>query len=125
MPTSSLCAEHTVTKTALANDPGLKREYLLMAAVLSVQFPEFSLPPGPPICQSVMSSSSADFAFKVKDKLKQHQTHGGMCRTASAFNFTSIAKDGPPESSKPEEHKEWEMYSFQHILLSLLASSVA
>mmetsp|Transcript_11877 Transcript_11877/g.21951 ORF Transcript_11877/g.21951 Transcript_11877/m.21951 type:complete len:1044 (+) Transcript_11877:69-3200(+) len=123
MPTGSLCAERNVIGTALASDPGLKREDLLMVAVLSVQLPELSPPPGPPICRPVMIG--ADFAPEVEDKLKQHQAHGGMRRTASTSSFASIAEDGPPVSSKPTDSEEWEMDVFQPVMpLSPLASPV-
>ena len=47
MPTGSLCAERNVIGTALANDPGLKREDLIMVAVLSLQLPEEPIKPPP------------------------------------------------------------------------------
>jgi cytidine deaminase len=40
MPTGSLCAERNVIGTALASDPGLKREDLKMVAVLALPLPE-------------------------------------------------------------------------------------
>jgi cytidine deaminase len=40
MPTGSLCAERNVIGTALASDPGLRREDLKMVAVLAVPLPE-------------------------------------------------------------------------------------
>jgi len=117
MPTGSLCAERNVIGTALANDPGLKREDLLMVAVLSLQLPQYSPPPGPPICQPVMSSSKdgTNFAQEIEDKLKQHQTHGGMRRNTSISSFASIAEDGPPVSTKSAENEGWEMNLFEPV----------
>ena len=40
MPTGSLCAERNVIGTALASDPGLRREDLKMVAVLAVPLPD-------------------------------------------------------------------------------------
>lgn len=129
MPTGSLCAERNVIGTALANDPGLKREDLLMVAVLSVQLPEeppkkFLPPPGPSFCQPVSSSSndSADFAREVEDKLKQHQAQG-MRRNASTSSFASIAENEPQLPSPKPIENEWEMDVFQSgMSLSPLAS---
>jgi cytidine deaminase len=47
MPTGSLCAERNVIGTALASNPGLKREDLKMVAVLAVPLPVESLPSEP------------------------------------------------------------------------------
>lgn len=111
MPTGSLCAERNVIGTALANDPGLKREDLIMVAVLSLQLPEEPIkpPPGPPHCQPVLSFSkdNAEFARQVEDKLKQHQSHGGMRRNTSTSSFASIAE------AKTTDNDEWEMDVFQ------------
>mmetsp|Transcript_1117 Transcript_1117/g.2341 ORF Transcript_1117/g.2341 Transcript_1117/m.2341 type:complete len:1039 (-) Transcript_1117:331-3447(-) len=119
MPTGSLCAERNVIGTALASDPGLKREDLLMVAVLSVQLPEEPTkrpfpPPGPPLCQPVISYVREDFARDVEGKLKQHQAQGVMRHAASTSSFTSIAEDRPNVlQSKSTENDEWEMDGFQ------------
>eukprot|EP00804_Cyclotella_cryptica_P010687 CCRYP_005495-RA/>CCRYP_005495-RA protein AED:0.02 eAED:0.02 QI:97/1/1/1/1/0.66/3/318/899 len=68
MPTGSLCAERNVIGTALATDPSLKREDLLMVAVLSVQLPTPSPPPGPPYCRP--TNDSLNLMIEVKEKLK-------------------------------------------------------
>lgn len=121
MPTGSLCAERNVIGTALANDPGLKREDLLMVAVLSVQLPEetpkrYLPPPGPPLCQPIASSTrdGVDFAKEVEVKLKQHQSQGGMCRNTSTSSFASIAEGGPNEiaPTKSTENDGWELDAF-------------
>jgi cytidine deaminase len=126
MPTGSLCAERNVIGTALANDPGLKREDLRMVAVLSLQLPGNSAtkclpPPGPPFCQPVVSSArdGADFVKDVSDKLKQHQAHGAMRHVLSTSSFAGIAEERPSHSSD-----DWEMEVVQadHSGMSPLAS---
>jgi len=111
MPTGSLCAERNVIGTALAQNPGLKREDLLMVAVLAVSLPEepskLSSPPpgGSSFCQPVSpyEKDGAEFVLEVEEKLKQHQsTIGGMRRVRSSSSFASIAE----ENTKPDD---WEM----------------
>ncbi|KAL7499111.1 hypothetical protein ACHAWT_006816 [Skeletonema menzelii] len=111
MPTGSLCAERNVIGTALAQNPGLKREDLLMVAVLAVTLPEEpsklqSPPPGgSSFCQPVSppEKDGVDFVLEVEQKLKQHQsTDGGMRRVRSSSSFASIAE----ENTKSDE---WEM----------------
>lgn len=111
MPTGSLCAERNVIGTALAQNPGLKREDLLMVAVLAVTLPEepSKLPSPPPgsssVCQPVSpyEKVGAEFVLEVEEKLKQHQsTIGGMRRVRSSSSFASIAE----ENTKPDD---WEM----------------
>jgi len=124
MPTGSLCAERNVIGTALASDPGLKREDLMMVAVLSVQMPKEILPPpGPPICRSVMPSSSEGdlgFAREVEDKLKKHQQAQGVIRrSTSKSSFASIAEDGPRlQPSKSMENEGWEIDAFRPVDLA-------
>lgn len=118
MPTGSLCAERNVIGTALANDPGLKREDLLLVAVLSLQLPEeitkSTLPPGPPLIRSVSSTrEGANFARDVEDKLKQVQAHGVMCRATSTSSFASISEDR--KSVEPCKADDWEMDVFQDV----------
>lgn len=115
MPTGSLCAERNVIGTALADDPGLKREDLLMVAVLSIQLPHISPPPGPPICRPVISPSAKgkDLPREVEDRLKQHQAQlGEMRHSASTSSFASIAEDGP-ESSQQTDNEVWETDGLQ------------
>ena len=120
MPTGSLCAERNVIGTALASDPGLKREDLIMVAVLSVQMPrDIQAPPGPPICRSVMPSTSEGdlgFAREVEDKLKKHQQ---MRRSTSKSSFASIAEDGLRlQLSKSIENDGWEIDAFRPVDLT-------
>eukprot|EP00985_Skeletonema_marinoi_P032375 scaffold39118_cov206-Skeletonema_marinoi.AAC.8 len=110
MPTGSLCAERNVIGTALAQNPGLKREDLLMVAVLAVTLPEepSKLPSPPPgglsFCQPVSppEKDGVEFVLEVEEKLKQHQSNGGMRRVRSSSSFASIAE----ENTKPDD---WEM----------------
>jgi len=124
MPTGSLCAERNVIGTALASDPGLKREDLVMVAVLSVQMPrEIQPPPGPPFCRSVMPSTGEGdlgFAREVEDKLKKHQqTQGTIRRSTSKSSFASIAEDGPRlQQSKSIENEGWEIDAFRPVDLT-------
>lgn len=115
MPTGSLCAERNVIGTALANDPGLKREDLLLVAVLSLQLPEEtvknSLIAGHPLIRSISTTrDGADFVRDVEDKLKQVQ----MCRETSSSSFPSISEDrqsvGPSKAAD-----DWEMDVFQDV----------
>jgi hypothetical protein len=118
MPTGSLCAERNVIGTALANDPGLKREDLLMVAVLSLQLPR--PPPGPPLCRPAVSSEregAADFVKDVADRLRQHQAHGNMGRVLSTSSFAGIAEERPSNSSD-----EWEVFQADPTSMSPLAS---
>ena len=107
MPTGSLCAERNVIGTALANDPGLKREDLKMVAVLSVRMPKDRniLPPpgGISFCRPT-STSSGDLAKEVDSRLKQD---AGMKKTFSLSSFTSIAEGSP--SPKNCINESWEM----------------
>mmetsp|Transcript_7025 Transcript_7025/g.16230 ORF Transcript_7025/g.16230 Transcript_7025/m.16230 type:complete len:889 (+) Transcript_7025:175-2841(+) len=112
MPTGSLCAERNVIGTALASDPGLKREDLKMVAVLSVRMPKDRtyrniLPPpgGMSFCQpTATATSSSDLAKEVEARPKQDV---GMKKTLSMSSFTSIAEGLPsPENCVNES---WEM----------------
>ncbi len=119
MPTGSLCAERNVIGTALANDPGLKREDLLLVAVLSLQLPEeiakSSLPLGPPVIRSVSTTRvGANFARDIEDKLKQVQSLGMMCRETSSSSFASTSEDR--QSVDPSKATDdWEMDVFQDL----------
>ncbi|KAL7485655.1 hypothetical protein ACHAW6_011248 [Cyclotella cf. meneghiniana] len=95
MPTGSLCAERNVIGTALATDPSLKREDLVMVAVLSVQLPMPSPPPGPPLCRP--TSESLNLMIEVKEKLKL-QPRNELHRSTSV---SSIAEANIAD--------EWEM----------------
>jgi hypothetical protein len=114
MPTGSLCAERNVIGTALANDPGLKREDLIMVAVLAMPIGEedqqsiLSSPiqsPSPPpgvdtnICtviddqiapKSTESSSASVFFSEVEEKLNKFQRPENIRRSMSVGSFASI-----------------------------------
>jgi cytidine deaminase len=128
MPTGSLCAERNAIGNALANDPGLKREDLLMVAVLSIQLPGSQVkkilpPPGMPLCRPVSSGKDGiDFAKDVAEKLKQHQIQGESVgrRSLSSSSFAGIAEERPPSDSS----EEWEIDAFQsdNVRLSPMSS---
>ena len=96
MPTGSLCAERNAIGTALATDPSLRREDLLMVAVLSVQLPP-SPPPGPSIPYCRPTNESLDFVVEVSEKLKL-QSRDEIHRSTS---ISSIAEANITD--------EWEM----------------
>mmetsp|Transcript_21870 Transcript_21870/g.45984 ORF Transcript_21870/g.45984 Transcript_21870/m.45984 type:complete len:985 (-) Transcript_21870:97-3051(-) len=106
MPTGSLCAERNAIGTALASDPGMKREDLIMVAVLAVPMPDvltqpISPPPGPLICQPA-SMDEHVFAKEVEEKLKYHHNRQDFRKIASSSSFASI-------SENKRETDDWEM----------------
>eukprot|EP00956_Cyclotella_meneghiniana_P005734 scaffold7433_cov77-Cyclotella_meneghiniana.AAC.7 len=67
MPTGSLCAERNAIGTALATDPSLRREDLLMVAVLAVKLPP-SPPPGSELyCRP--TNEALDLVVQVSQQL--------------------------------------------------------
>ena len=67
MPTGSLCAERNAIGTALATDPSLRREDLLMVAVLAVKLPP-SPPPGSDLyCRP--TNEALDLVVQVSQQL--------------------------------------------------------
>lgn len=96
MPTGSLCAERNAIGTALAADPSLKREDLLMVAVLSVQLPP-SPPPLPESCCHPTNEGLDRIMIEVSEKLKL-QPRDEARRSTS---ISSIAEANVGE--------EWEM----------------
>jgi len=102
MPTGSLCAERNVIGSALATNPGLKREDLRLVAVLAVPLPnEESTPPSripspPPSDQSVCSivdPSGADTVSlfsEVESTLLQQEQRENISRSMSIGSFASI-----------------------------------
>lgn len=88
MPTGSLCAERNAIGTALAADPNLKRENLLMVAVLSVQ-----LPPSPgrsfPYCRP--TNDGLDLV-EVSEKLKL-QSRDEMHRSTSVSSIAEASQN--------------------------------
>lgn len=120
MPTGSLCAERNVIGTALAADPGLKREDLLMVAVLAIQLPEDppkhplrSPPPGPQFCSPVnaLDGDGKKFILEVEEQLKQCQQSEGIRRSLSKSSFASIV-ECKSENVPDDDHDEWEMEIF-------------
>lgn len=105
MPTGSLCAERNVIGTALATDPGLKREDLLMVAVLSIQLPEPSLPakltppPGAPYYRPV--KDGAALVNEINEKLKL-QPRNEVLRSSSKSSIVDA------------NNAEWEMDISNH-----------
>ena len=120
MPTGSLCAERNVIGTALASDPGLKREDLLMVAVLAVPLPEdppkkIIPPPGVSFCQPINASDKVgvEFVREVEEKLKQHQSRERMRRSTSVSSIASICENKPETAASKSDHDEWEMDIYQ------------
>jgi hypothetical protein len=113
MPTGSLCAERNVIGTALANDPGLRREDLMMVAVLSLPLsdedqeytmvpPRQPMSPPPGVKQSlcttiedtktnkVTATTESDFFSAVEEKLTRYQRPENIRRSMSMGSFASI-----------------------------------
>lgn len=92
MPTGSLCAERNVIGSALSDHPGLRREHLLMIAVLSV-----------PLGKSVVSTPE-----NTKETTSLHEVQ----RVASHASLMSLGVDDPSleGSRRPSvgsEQDEW------------------
>jgi len=90
MPTGSLCAERNVIGSALAANPGLRREDLKMVAVLAV-----SLPP-----------EAKESAVTAMHELKA---------SASFASFVSIAEDGEDRQNKTDVTGSWIWKSSEEI----------
>ena len=132
MPTGSLCAERNVIGTALANDPGLKREDLMMVAVLAVPLHDndqdsiSSSPlrtPSPPphantnFCTliddnkvNVPSSETSESVFfsEVEAKLNKYQRPENIRRSMSIGSFASIIECGDSYESEESWVKDGE-----------------
>lgn len=112
MPTGSLCAERNVIGTAFADDPGLRREQLIMVAVLSLPLDDIPArapsPPPPdvnanfctmiddekemvfgPSTTAESSSPSALFS-SLEEKLIRFQRPENIRRSMSVGSFASI-----------------------------------
>ena len=108
MPTGSLCAERNVIGTALATNPGLKREDLKMVAVLAIQLSDENLsystsrrpnlPPGAStdICTNIESDfrivEKSDSSLKAQKNFLKHQRPENMRRSLSIGSFASIVE---------------------------------
>lgn len=103
MPTGSLCAERNVIGTALAEDPGLRREDLMMVAVLAVPLceeshesiptsPNFPISPPPEVkadfCTTIHDSKTR--SETVEDKIGKVHRQQNMRRSMSIGSFASI-----------------------------------
>jgi len=127
MPTGSLCAERNVIGTALATNPGLRREDLMMVAVLAVPLPKEQLssetPPQIPTPPMVMTSNtctnhpprndqsaieSTFFFSEVERKLSKYQRPENCRRSMSIGSFASIVEDGESNNS---DDSSWENMS--------------
>lgn len=126
MPTGSLCAERNVIGTALATNPGLRREDLMMVAVLAIPLPKERLSPetpqqipspplvttsstctnNPPNDQS--AKESAFFFTEVERKLSKYQRPENRRRSMSIGSFASIVEDG---ESNDTDDSSWENMS--------------
>lgn len=107
MPTGSLCAERNVIGTALATHPSLRREDLIMVAVLAVPLPDDSndsatgqVPSPPPgritTCRFIDEDTKQQGGEKellfshVEDKLIRYQRPENIRRSMSLGSFASI-----------------------------------
>lgn len=108
MPTGSLCAERNVIGTALATNPGLRREDIKMVAVLALPLPKeqkeesvFSTPvlvasPPPGYVDTTKEASVSDrkepetLLTEVEEKLAHYQRETRMRRSMSVGSFASI-----------------------------------
>jgi len=114
MPTGSLCAERNVIGTALATNPGLRREDLMMVAVLAVPLQggddehqssapsPLQLPSPPPgvnsnqctyidiKAPSLSGRSSLGFFSEIEEKLHKFQRPENIRRSMSLGSFSSI-----------------------------------
>ena len=127
MPTGSLCAERNVIGTALATNPRLRREDLMMVAVLAIPLTDGSsslasptrLPSPPPgidltKCTFINNAKAASeapreesstFFSEVKERLAQFQRPETIpSRSVSIGSFASIVEG----SDSHETDESWE-----------------
>jgi cytidine deaminase len=102
MPTGSLCAERNVIGSALAANPGLRREDLKMVAVLAITLPADAdgvhVPPQPRTQSQIQSqpepdsggASAASGSASIPSELR---------RSLSYASFVSIAEDQDEQSN--------------------------
>jgi hypothetical protein len=119
MPTGSLCAERNVIGTALATNPGLRREELMMVAVLAIPLPKERLStespnqiPSPPMATTSNKDTSAKeaafFFSEVERNLSRYQRPENCRRSMSIGSFASIVEDG---GSNDTDDSSWENMS--------------
>ncbi len=129
MPTGSLCAERNVIGTALANDPGLTREDLMMVAVLAIPLRDedqqsiisspLEVPSPPPgvdnnTCTYIddnklpksPESPPSVFFSEVEEKLTKFQRPENIRRSMSVGSFASIVEC----DDSYESDESWERY---------------
>lgn len=87
MPTGSLCAERNVIGTALATNPGLKREDLLMVAVLAVPFED--------IYEHLQQTNNLNSEESDGINVENLNKREGMRRSMSVNSFASIVEEKP------------------------------
>jgi hypothetical protein len=124
MPTGSLCAERNVIGTALATNPSLRREDLMMVAVLAIPLPNDgpvartpqqlpSPPPGPNqvICTVIgpsddLGKETSVFFSEVEEKLsKLSRRPENFRRSMSIGSFASIVEGS---DSNETDDSSWE-----------------
>lgn len=115
MPTGSLCAERNVIGTALAMNPSLKREHLLMVAVLAIPTAQILNERTHPIYCTVIKQPDGnnDTAGQqiIEDTSSStynnnHQT--ALKRNYSITSFVSILEEENDNSTKEDdEEEEW------------------
>lgn len=93
MPTGSLCAERNVIGTALATNPGLKREDLLMVAVLAIPFED--------IHQRLLQLVSYNVA--ESDRIIVEKSRDHIRRSMSVNSFASVVEEDPLS----DEDEDW------------------
>ncbi len=111
MPTGSLCAERNVIGTALAMDPGLRREDLRMVAVLAVPLKTLDNPSSrstPPLGQYCVPTNELDSDEIMYQLSNNNNTNNGtnhppppspptnthrMARSLSFGSFASIVEE--------------------------------
>lgn len=107
MPTGSLCAERNVIGTALASDPGLRREDLLCVAVLAVPLPKEDdqmkslpqLPSPPPVLDPSMC---IDIGRDPPSTLIDQETVTSSTRRTDSIDETKLA--GSRQMDIPRSH---------------------
>jgi len=96
MPTGSLCAERNVIGTALASNPGLKREDLRMVAVLAVPLPDpEELISRPTNISRNMSFASYSSVVNNEDEEWIIGENDEECTTERLANVVTVQKSPP------------------------------
>lgn len=101
MPTGSLCAERNAIGTALAADPSLRREDLLMVAVLAAQLPPSPPPGSQHYCRP--ANEGLDLMIEVSEKL-QLQPRDEVHRSTSVSSIVE-ANDWEMDITSPPRNE--------------------